>query len=109
RATYRCWKWSSSRLHSIRTGTSSPLPGKTAGKSLSNVKTLSMNWSRAMGSTDYWRRQTPGEPLFPDVLWSRPEQKTTAGKLLVIGGNLHAFAAPAEAYNEAEKAGVGTV
>lgn len=62
-----------------------------------------------MDSTDYWRRQTPGEPLFPDVLWSRPEQKTTAGKLLVIGGNLHAFATPAEAYNEAEKAGVGTV
>lgn len=57
----------------------------------------------------YWRRQESGKPLFPDLLWSRPEQKSAAGKLLVIGGNLHAFAAPAEAYAEAEKAGIGTV
>lgn len=57
----------------------------------------------------YWQRQETDRPLFPDLLWSRPEQKSTAGKLLIIGGNLHAFAAPAEAYSEAEKAGIGTV
>ncbi len=57
----------------------------------------------------YWQKQLPDKPLFPDLLWSRPENKSHAGKLLVIGGNLHAFAAPAEAFAEAEKAGVGTV
>lgn len=61
-----------------------------------------------MDNTNYWRRQT-GKPLFPDLLWSQPEQKSTAGKLLVVGGNLHAFAAPAEAFGEAGKAGIGTV
>lgn len=54
----------------------------------------------------YWHRQ--GEkPLFPDLLWSRPENRQLAGKLLILGGNLHGFAAPAEAYQAARKAGVG--
>jgi len=33
----------------------------------------------------------------------------TAGKLLIAGGNAHGFAAPAEAYGVAVKAGAGTV
>jgi NAD(P)H-hydrate repair Nnr-like enzyme with NAD(P)H-hydrate dehydratase domain len=57
----------------------------------------------------YWHRQTPDQPLFPDLLWSRPEHKAQAGKLLVIGGSSHGFSAPALAYGEAEKAGIGTV
>jgi NAD(P)H-hydrate repair Nnr-like enzyme with NAD(P)H-hydrate dehydratase domain len=57
----------------------------------------------------YWHRQTPTEPLFPDLLWSRPENKRHAGKLLIAGGNAHGFAAPANAYDEAGKAGIGTV
>lgn len=57
----------------------------------------------------YWQKQTSDKPLYPDLLWSRPEHKNSAGKLLIIGGNLHAFAAPAEAYGEARKAGAGTV
>ena len=56
----------------------------------------------------YWHRQTTEKPLFPDLLWSRPENKRHAGKLLIIGGNEHEFAAPAEAYAEAAKAGIGT-
>lgn len=56
----------------------------------------------------YWHKQTATEPLYPDLLWSRPENKRQAGKLLVVGGNLHGFAAPAMAYNEAVKAGIGT-
>lgn len=56
----------------------------------------------------YWQRQG-SEPLFPNLLWSRPEQRSQAGKLLIIGGNVHAFSAPATAYNEAVKAGAGTV
>jgi len=56
----------------------------------------------------YWLRQTD-KPLFPELEWSRPETKLQAGKLLLIGGNLHGFAAPAEAYGMAEAAGAGIV
>jgi ADP-dependent NAD(P)H-hydrate dehydratase / NAD(P)H-hydrate epimerase len=55
----------------------------------------------------YWVRQPAGQPLFPDLLWSRPENRLHAGKLLIIGGNAQGFAAPAEAYAGAEKAGIG--
>jgi len=54
----------------------------------------------------YWHKQTAEKPLFPDMLWSKPENKSHAGKLLIIGGNLHGFAAAAEAYNQATKAGI---
>lgn len=57
----------------------------------------------------YWHKQKSGEPLFPDLLWSRPENKNQAGKLLVIGGNQYGFAAPAEAYQVATKVGAGHV
>lgn len=57
----------------------------------------------------FWQKQQLDTPLFPDLQWSRPEHRAQAGKLLIIGGNLHAFAAPAEAFGEAEKAGAGTV
>jgi hypothetical protein len=55
----------------------------------------------------YWQKQTKERPLFGDLLWSRPEQTAQAGKLLIVGGNAHDFAAPAKAYAEAGKAGVG--
>ena len=55
---------------------------------------------------DYLIKQAE-EPLFPDLLWDKPENKSLAGKLLIIGGNAHEFAAPAEAYQAATKAGVG--
>ncbi len=57
----------------------------------------------------YWHKQTAQKPLFPDLLWSRPENKSHAGKLLIIGGNLHGFSAPAEAYRVAQKAGAGSI
>ncbi|MDB5169449.1 MAG: uncharacterized protein JWO41_805 [Candidatus Saccharibacteria bacterium] len=57
---------------------------------------------------NYWSRQTADKPLFPDLLWSRPENRTHAGKLLVIGGNAYGFAAPALAFTEASKAGIGS-
>ena len=57
---------------------------------------------------NYWHRQTPTEPLFPDLQWSRPENRQFAGKLLIVGGNVHGFAAAAEAYGVTEKAGIGT-
>ena len=57
----------------------------------------------------YWHKQTADQPLFKDLLWSRPENRAQAGKLVIIGGNLHGISAPAEAYRQAEKAGAGSV
>lgn len=57
----------------------------------------------------YWVQQSADKPLFPELEWSRPENRQHAGKLLITGGNLHGFAAPAEAYTTAMKAGAGTV
>lgn len=59
-------------------------------------------------SQPYWHKQ--GEKaLFPNLLWARPEVKSAAGKLLVVGGHAQSFAAAAEAYAAAEKAGIGSV
>lgn len=55
----------------------------------------------------YWYKQV-GKPLYDNLLWSRPESRQARGKLLIVGGNLHSFAAPAQAYHEAEKASIGT-
>jgi NAD(P)H-hydrate repair Nnr-like enzyme with NAD(P)H-hydrate dehydratase domain len=57
---------------------------------------------------DYWQRQASAKPLFPDLIWARPENKAQAGKLLIAGGNAHSLAAPATAYNQAARAGIGT-
>src|SRR4051794_20655319 len=57
---------------------------------------------------EFWHKQVPGKPLFPELEWSRPENRQMAGKLLLVGGNLHGFAAPAEAYALSLKAGIGT-
>lgn len=56
---------------------------------------------------EFWHRQEAGKPLFPQLLWSRPENRQSAGKLLIIGGNMYGFAAPAEAYATSLEAGVG--
>jgi ADP-dependent NAD(P)H-hydrate dehydratase / NAD(P)H-hydrate epimerase len=56
----------------------------------------------------YWKKQT-NEPLFPDIEWSKPEQRGQAGKLGIIGGNKLGFAGVAEAYGVATEAGVGQV
>ncbi len=55
----------------------------------------------------HWPKQDISKPLYSDLLWSRPEQKSLAGKLLVIGGNAHAIAAPSEAFGIALKQGIG--
>lgn len=61
-----------------------------------------------MTARDYWARQSADKPLFPDLLWSRPENRRQAGKLLIAGGNAHGFAAAADAYAEAQATGIGT-
>lgn len=55
----------------------------------------------------YWKKQTNESPLYPALLWSRPENRQLAGKLLIIGGNQYGFAAAGEAYGMAQRAGIG--
>ncbi len=63
----------------------------------------------ALPDKPYWQRQLATKPLFEDLLWSRPENRLLAGKLLIIGGHAQGFTRPAEAFALAEKAGAGTV
>lgn len=58
---------------------------------------------------NYWLKQTADKPLFPDIEWSKPEQKAKAGKLGIIGGNLLGFAGVGEAYQTVTASGVGDV
>ena len=58
---------------------------------------------------EYWLKQSKDTPLFPGILWSRPENKQTAGKLLIVGGNLHGFIDAGISYQKAVQAGAGTV
>ncbi len=57
----------------------------------------------------YWQKQSVDKPLFPDIEWSKPEQKSQAGKLAIVGGNKLGFAGVAEAYKVSLEAGVGQV
>lgn len=59
--------------------------------------------------TSYWQKQTASKPLFPDIEWSKPEQRSLAGRLGIIGGNKLGFAGVAEAYSGALSCGVGEV
>ncbi len=59
-------------------------------------------------TTDFWQQQSD-KPLFPNMLWSRPETKSGAGKLLIIGGQAQEFIHVAESFACVEQAGAGTV
>ena len=58
---------------------------------------------------DYWKQQQPTKPLFPDIEWSKPEQKTSRGRLGIIGGNKLGFAGVAESYSTSLNTGAGEV
>jgi hypothetical protein len=58
---------------------------------------------------DYWRQQTKLKPLFPDIEWNRPQQKSAAGKLLIVGGTTHGFAAVVKSHAASQALGVGQV
>ncbi len=58
---------------------------------------------------EYWKRQTPEKPLYPEIEWNKPERKDQAGNLLVIGGNKLGFSAVAESYNAARETGAGAI
>ena len=57
----------------------------------------------------FWRKQEQSKPLFPDIEWNKPERRSQAGKLAIIGGNKLGFLAVADSYQEALKTGVGEV
>lgn len=60
-----------------------------------------------MDQHPYWQKQTADKTLFPDVEWSKPEQKSQSGRLGIIGGNKLGFAAVADSYTTALKTGAG--
>ncbi|MBP9738357.1 hypothetical protein KBD20_01575 [Candidatus Saccharibacteria bacterium] len=55
----------------------------------------------------FWHRQGD-KPLFEELEWNKPERKDQAGRLLIVGGNVHALAAPAQSYILAQNLGIGT-
>ena len=58
---------------------------------------------------DYWHKQTAEKPLFPDIEWSKPEQKSKRGRLGIIGGNKLGFISVAESYQKSLDIGAGEV
>lgn len=62
-----------------------------------------------MPDYSYWLKQTPDTPLFPDIEWSKPEQRANAGRIGIVGGNKLGFAGVAESYTAALDAGTGAV
>jgi len=57
----------------------------------------------------YWKQQTTDKPLYPDIEWSKPEQKAMRGRLGIIGGNKLGFTGVAENYEVALKSGIGEI
>lgn len=60
-------------------------------------------------NSDFWQIQTREKPLFPDVLWSKPEARNSAGKLTIIGGNSRGFSSVAASFETARKVGAGEI
>ncbi len=56
---------------------------------------------------EYWHKQTPTSALYPDIEWGKPEQRSHAGRLGIIGGNKLGFAGVAESYATALQTGAG--
>jgi len=60
-------------------------------------------------SHDYWHKQAPLNPLYPDIEWSKPEQRQQRGRLGIVGGNKLSFISVAESYVVSQKTGAGDV
>lgn len=60
-------------------------------------------------NSDYWQKQDPATPLFPDILWEKPERRDLAGKLLVVGGSDGGIHDVAQSFQVAKDAGIGEV
>lgn len=57
-------------------------------------------------SSSTWLRQSD-KPLYEQLDWDKPERKDHAGKLLIVGGHVHALTAPAQSYMLASSLGIG--
>lgn len=55
----------------------------------------------------YWHKQERSKPLYPDIEWSKPEQRSQAGRLGIIGGNKLGFTSLAASYSLTLKTGIG--
>jgi NAD(P)H-hydrate repair Nnr-like enzyme with NAD(P)H-hydrate dehydratase domain len=55
----------------------------------------------------FWHQQTTDKPLYPNIEWSKPQQRSLSGRLGIIGGNSSGFAGLAEAYSKSLAAGIG--
>ena len=62
-----------------------------------------------MNEHPYWHKQTTVKPLYTDIEWSKPQQRSQSGKLGIIGGNKLGFISVAEGYNLALHTGSGEV
>jgi hypothetical protein len=60
-----------------------------------------------METHPYWYKQSSDKPLFPDIEWARPEQRSMRGRLGIIGGNKLGFTSVAESYELALQTGIG--
>lgn len=58
-------------------------------------------------NSDYWQKQEAGKPLFPDILWEKPERRDLAGKLLIVGGSGGGIHDVAQAFEAAKESGIG--
>ncbi len=56
----------------------------------------------------FWHKQGT-EALFPDLEWNKPERRNHAGKICIIGGNVHSLNAPAKAYETIQKTGPSAI
>jgi len=57
---------------------------------------------------EYWRIQDPKKPLFENLLWSKPEQKSLAGRVGLVGGSKGVFLAVAKAHQAITELGPET-
>lgn len=56
-----------------------------------------------------WLKQSKDKPLYPELIWSRPENKNLAGRILVIGGHSGGLSNIVSTFEFAKKAGAGYV
>jgi len=57
---------------------------------------------------DFWQRQENNKPLFEEIIWSKPENKRLRKKIVLVGGNSHAFMDVAASYQQVIDAGIGS-
>jgi len=62
-----------------------------------------------MDNHTYWTKQDADKALYPDITWSKPEQRHARGKLGIIGGQKNSFIAVSDNYQVALDVGAGDV